>query len=95
VRKEFRGLVQELPLFKFLWWLCITTEITLTRSRTVPWLLWMVIVLSPQRPGFDHKVFRVRFMMAVVLLGHVFLQVGRLFPVSFIPLMLLVICLSL
>jgi hypothetical protein len=51
----------------------------------VPWLWQLIASLSPQVPGFDPRLVRLRFMVGLVTLGQVILRLLRFFPVSVIP----------
>jgi hypothetical protein len=51
----------------------------------VPWLRWLVIGLSPRRPGFVPGSVHVGCVVDKVALGQVFLRILRFSPVNFIP----------
>lgn len=51
---------------------CLCNLFIITICRAVPWLRWLVIGLSLQRPRFNHRPFHVGFVIHKLALGPVF-----------------------
>jgi hypothetical protein len=46
-------------------------QVNLKSLNNLPWLRWLIVGLSPWRPGFDPSSAHVRFMLDKVALGQV------------------------
>jgi hypothetical protein len=52
------------------WTLTVCAAISVTLCWAVPWLRWLVVGLSPRRPGFAPESIHLRFVVDNVVLGH-------------------------
>jgi len=61
------------------------TPHVLKTCRVMPYLRWVVIGFSQQRPGFIHRVMPKEYAVKnmIPILGQVYLQILHLFPVNY------------
>jgi hypothetical protein len=65
--------------------LLLPFAVTLKRFGVAPWVRQLVAGLTPRRPGFDHGLVHVGFVVDKEALGQVYPLVLRVFPLIFIP----------